>query len=377
MTRKQFLKLAGAGALGLAGAPALTACQSSPDASAADGSDAGAGPAPTAGNWAWVGGGQQSLEEWKALFGRIRAGGIEGVLLHQGALLASPKKLASDVVAAARSEGLSVHAWYVTMRSDRHLETHPDWYAVNRNGVSTAEDPPYVDYYNFMSPCVKPVRDWLAGRVDTIAGLDGVDGIHLDYIRFPDVILPVALQPKYDLDQDSEMAEFDYGYHPKCRAQFEAETGTDPAALDDPAADEAWVRFRHDQITRVVNRLAEVTHAHDKMISAAVFPTPDIARRLVRQDWPSWNLDAVMPMIYHNFYEKDVSWIETATREGTAALDAGVPLYSGLFVPELDADQLPAAVDRARRGEANGISLFNARAMTEAHWTRLAAVLDA
>ena len=113
------------------------------------------------------------------------------------------------------------------------------------------------------------------------------------------------------------------------------------------------------------------------MISAAVFPTPDIARRLVRQEWASWPLDAVMPMVYHNFYEKEVPWIETAVREGVSALDPQTPLYSGLYIPELPPDQLVEAVRRARAGGARGIALFSVGSMTDAHWKMLSTVLPA
>lgn len=356
MTRKRFLKVLGASTVAMAGG-ALLGC--------------GEGEA-SAKNWAWMGGEAPEDATWAEQFVTMKEAGIDGLLLQQ-----EDPSVLREVVPTARDEGLEVHIWMMTMRRGENVDEHPGWYAVNRNGVSTAEDPPYVDYYHFMSPCVPDVRDYLADHVDMLAQIDGVSGIHLDYIRFPDVILPIALQPKYDLDQDREFPEFDYGYHEACRAQFEAQTGTDPMDLENPPKNEKWVQFRYDQITQVVTRLAEVVHRHDKMISAAVFPTPDIARRLVRQDWPSWPLDAVMPMIYHNFYEKEVSWIETAVRDGVAALGPNTPLYSGLFVPELSPDELVAAVEHAREGGASGVTLFNVENMTDAHWTQLSGVLTA
>jgi hypothetical protein len=36
----------------------------------------------------------------------------------------------------------------------------------------------------------------------------------LDYVRYPDVILGADLQPKYNIVQDTELPEYDYGYHP-------------------------------------------------------------------------------------------------------------------------------------------------------------------
>ena len=360
MNRKQFLKAASAGALALAGG-GLFGCGKSGNETKA-----------LAKNWAWMGGSEPEDKTWAEQFARMKKAGIDAVLLGQEDPAALRK-----IAPIARDEGLELHVWHVTMRSGEHLEAHPNWYAVNRNGVSTAEDPPYVGYYRFMSPCVPEVRDFLAKDVGSLTQVEGVEGIQLDYIRFPDVILPVALQPKYDLDQDKEYPRFDYGYHEACRAQFKQQAGVDPMKLDNPPANEEWVRFRYEQITRVVTRLAKVVHGHDKMISAAVFPTPSIARRLVRQNWPEWPLDAVMPMIYHNFYEKEVAWIETAVRSGVTALDADTPLYSGLYVPALSPDQLVQAAEHARAVGASGISLFNAGSMSDAHWERVSKVLTA
>lgn len=357
MTRKRFLKVVGAGTVAMAGGT-LFGC----------GED---GQADTK-HWAWMGGGEPEDSTWAEQFDIMKEAGIDGVLLQQ-----EDPSVLREVVPTARDAGLDVHVWMMTMRRGENMDEHPDWYAVNRNGVSTAEDPPYVDYYRFMSPCVPGVRDYLADHVDMLAQIDGVSGVHLDYIRFPDVILPVSLQPKYDLDQDREFPEFDYGYHEACRAQFKEQTGTDPMDLENPPKNDEWVRFRYDQITQVVTRLAKVIRDRGKMVSAAVFPTPDIARRLVRQDWPSWSLDAVMPMVYHNFYEKEVAWIETAVRDGVSVLDSETPLYCGLFIPELSPDQLAAAVKRARNGGASGVSLFDVGNMTDAHWDRVSGVLAA
>ncbi|PSQ61839.1 MAG: hypothetical protein BRD27_02850 [Bacteroidetes bacterium QH_10_64_19] len=35
----------------------------------------------------------------------------------------------------------------------------------------------------------------------------------------------------------------------------------------------------------------------------------------------------------YNFYEEEVSWIETTVRDGVTALDPGTPLYGGLSSP--------------------------------------------
>lgn len=359
MNRKQFLKLLAAGAAGLSHRTV---------------SEFGLGntrvmPEPRK-HWAWVRGDFSSMEPWKPEFAQWRAAGIDALLPNVG----TPEVL-ERIVPVAADEGLEVHAWIITMMRGGMEAEHPEWYAVNRNGVSTADNPPYVDYYKFLCPNREAVRQHLADHYRQMAQVEGVVSLHLDYIRFPDVILPVALWPTYDLVQDKEYPEFDYCYCEVCRAAFQEQTGRDPLGIDDPAADTEWLQFRYDSITQVVERLSKVAHANDRLLTAAVFPTPTIARQLVRQDWTRWNLDAVLPMLYHNFYNEEVAWIEGATREGVEALNGRMPLYAGLYVPPLDPEGLAEAARRALAGGAAGISLFEAQVPTPEHWQALSAVL--
>jgi hypothetical protein len=113
-----------------------------------------------------------------------------------------------------------------------------------------------------------------------------------------------------------------------------------------------------------------------KPITAAVFPTPTIARRLVRQAWDEWPVDAVFPMLYHSFYEEGLDWIGTGVREGLAALagpttgasptqgdpGSGRPsrrkLFAGLYLPSLSDEDRIQAVEIARDAGAQGVSFF-------------------
>ena len=45
-----------------------------------------------------------------------------------------------------------------------------------------------------------------------IVEMNAVDGVHLDYVRHCDVILPRGLWERYDLVQDIEHPEFDFCY---------------------------------------------------------------------------------------------------------------------------------------------------------------------
>ena len=358
MNRRTFLHRLGAAA---ALVPAL------PDATGWRGAAAGVGARTK--HWVWLHSDFKTLDDWKRALARMRAAGIDAVLIGGGA------DFYRGHIPAAAEEGIEVHAWTFTMMRGGMEREHPEWYAVSRTGVSTAEKPPYVDYYKFLCPAREPVQRHLRAHIRDLAGIEGLGSIHLDYIRYPDVILPIALWPKYGLVQDREYPEFDFCYCSACRERFARQTGIDPLRLHDPPANEAWVQYRYDSITYMVSLLFDEARAHGRPLTAAVFPTPAIARRLVRQDWTRWKVDAVFPMVYHSFYKEDVAWIGRATREGVAALGGRIPLYSGLYVPDLPPRELARAAALALDAGANGVSLFEGRTLTQEHWRALTSVI--
>ena len=100
---------------------------------------------------------------------------------------------------------------------------------VSREGKSCLEHPPYVPYYKWLCPTREGARVHVRERIERVAADPAVDGVHLDYVRFPDVILPLGLWDKYGLVQDHEMPEYDFCYCEACRDDFRDQTGLDPA----------------------------------------------------------------------------------------------------------------------------------------------------
>jgi uncharacterized lipoprotein YddW (UPF0748 family) len=322
-------------------------------------------------SWTWVHGGQdRTPEEWRRRFSRLRDAGFEAVLVSGGSVT-----MLSD---AAREAGLAFHRWTWTLNRSGDAfvkDAHPDWFTVSRRGQSSLSTPPYVGYYQWLCPTKPAVRAYLADRMDEIARDASVDGVHLDYVRHCDVILPVGLWAKYGLVQDHEMPEFDFCYCDTCREIFASETGRDPLDLADPPSDEAWRVFRWRGVTELVTELAARVHDRKKPITAAVFPTPQLARRLVRQAWDLWPIDAVFPMLYHGFYNEDVAWIGRSVREGTSALRPGCALYAGLYLPDLPPDVLGEAMKTALEAGASGFSTFEMNGLTDTHLDAVAKVI--
>jgi hypothetical protein len=261
----------------------------------------------------------------------------------------------------AKKHKIEAHRWIWTMNRGEKtlLAAHPEWYAVNRKGESCADKPPYVDYYRWLCPSREEVYQYLETEVKNILSKDYVDGIHLDYVRYCDVILPVNLWDNYKIEQNSELPEYDFCYCDVCREAFKKQKGIDPLTIRHPDQSPSWRKFRYNNITSIVNRLSAVAHDFKKPISAAVFPTPEVAKRIVRQDWTNWNMDAICPMIYHGFYREDVSWIGDAVAEGVKGIGGKFPMYAGLYMPDFkNAGEIKNAIELAMLNGAAGVSIF-------------------
>ncbi|MFC2102656.1 sugar-binding protein, partial [Bacteroidota bacterium] len=306
--------------------------------------------------WVWMHLGDRSTEEWGKVLQDLDTLGIRGILL--GADTATLALVAS----LAEPYGIDVHAWIWTMNRG---DADTAWLDYNRLGESLAEKKAYVGYYNFMNPALPEVKEFLQNKFRELTSVKGLKGVHMDYIRYVDAILPSGLQPKYNLKQDSVMPQFDYGYHPYMVDLFMEQHGIDPNENMDPEADSLWLAFRLSELNKTVDLLREVVQGEDLTITAAVFPTPEMSRTMVRQKWDVWRLDTYFPMVYHRFYEKEVDWIKQVM-ETNKRLLPGTPVVCGLYLPALmEEDQFSKAVAAALLGGADGIALFNYGNITE------------
>ena len=309
--------------------------------------------------WIWTGPSKSaSKQELKEKYATLASRGITGVFLEHG--------IHEPECEAIKAAGLEMHAWmWTTNRGEQWIrDNHPEWFQVSRSGKSCFDHPPYVGYYRWISPVNPEVVEYLAEKVHELASNPLVDGVHLDYVRYPDVILPKALWKTYGLDQSEELPDYDFDYSDATRKAHKDIYGEDPLEMNDPAHNQQWLHFRYDSVTKLVNRLVETAHNAKKPVTAAVFPTPSQARKICRQDWDKWPLDAVCPMTYNSFYDQGIEWIGDCMRENIAAVK--IPIYAGLYIPDFKPGELEAAVKIALRRGASGVSLFGG--LSEEQW---------
>ncbi|NMB36725.1 MAG: family 10 glycosylhydrolase [Bacteroidales bacterium] len=333
--------------------------------------------------WAWLSGrttmSEEQLEQYFSEAARV---GIDAIILecHGGRpeVIGDSASFRDDAaiiilenaVVYAKKYGIELHAWmWTTNRVELSLrKAHPEWYQVNAQGKSCADIKLYNrEHYRFLCPTRPEVTEYLKDRVREIAQVEGLTGIHMDFIRYPDAILPYGLHESRGVVQDKVYPLWDFCYCDECRAAFKEQTGVDPMDIEDPTSDQAWMQFRYDRMSEMASEIAREIKACGKVASAAVFASPYESRKLVRQDWPNFrNLDYIFPMIYHKFYDVEDEWVELATREGVEALRAAgneAVLCSGLFVGHVPAERIEEFIGYTENGGSDGICFFSMEGM--------------
>ena len=267
--------------------------------------------------------------------------------------------------------GISVHAWvnvFLVWSDGRRappaghiVAEHPEWLVTNVSGVRMDQRP--LDEWlaegqtgYFVSPSRTDVREHTTRVIAEIAARYPVDGIHLDYIRYPG--------PQFDFGAAERTAfALRYGIDP---AWFAGPGRWDPAnpdrwLLEEPGVPEVLDSLRVEwRAAQVESLVVSVRRAVPSLpLSAAVLPEPDRARANEGQDWIGWIqkglVDFVVPMAYTQEPGELVRLVEKLRRLiGVDRLLMGLPVFDGRE------RYLGYSVSLLRRQGVMGYSLFSA-----------------
>lgn len=273
------------------------------------------------------------------------------------------------LLARARMRRLAVHAWVNVLLTAHFgqplprghvLERHPDWVMVPKSVATAAlvaqgarrlqlveaagrAEGDVEGYY--LSPAVPAVGDHLEAVVREIVRSYPVDGLHLDFIRYPG--------PSFD-------------YSRAALSAFARSSGSgDPIAApaERPAAWDAW---RRDVLSALTARLADAARGARPgiVLSAAVAPDEAQAVSQKFQDWPRWMesgvIAALCPMTYTPDSRLFAQQLE-AVRERTGPVR---PLWAGIGAYRLDVAGVVEKVALAREAGAQGVVLFSHESFT-------------
>lgn len=229
-----------------------------------------------------------------------------------------------DAVELAHQRGMEVHAYFSVFpegdpaasdldTGESVLAQHPDWAVVDMNGKPTT----------FVCAGQQGYRDYLHSLIDEVTDDHALDGIHLDFIRYPRAACFCQqclsqIKQKFGLEQQEvvsllETREFTKNsYDDRAIALHQADSLID-----------YYCQNVHDTVRAVSQQMKG--KAASKQLSAAVFPNIRSATSQVYCDWVGFAqfLDFVCPMVYwysEDYFRQTVERLNTVVSGQTKLL---------------------------------------------------------
>lgn len=256
----------------------------------------------------------------------------------------------AEVIRIAHGKNMKVHAWVNTFPAwsgttmpiattpPHPLRAHPEWLCADQNGTPM---PPASSGYQFFSPGNAEVRAHIANVVGELETNYELDGIHMDFIRYPG--------PNYCHDAASEAA-------------YTAALATNPGLSYDD--------FERDNITALVTELK----ARVRFLSVANWGIYEnkwgwssVSQGNVdfMQDAHHWAsnglVSALCPMIYWATTEPRGGRLDfqTLLDDHKAAADAGGAMTFAGINAELDLEEIEKEILYTRTASAAGFVIFD------------------
>lgn len=216
----------------------------------------------------------------------------------------------------ARKNKIKVFAWmnilslaqnknaHIIAKLDRSILTRDQYARVSLRTESVNETDKYYlrDDQIFLEPGDPRVVKYILSFINEfIERYPSIDGIHLDYIRYP---YPVPFIPGSRFNKHG----LTYGYGKKNIERFFKKTGFNP--LTKGISTDTfllWDNWKRQQITDLVKKISNAikTQSAEKIISCAVIPSLERAYNTAFQDWALWLEQGIVDYVVLMNYTRD------------------------------------------------------------------------
>lgn len=297
--------------------------------------------------------------DWDRTCRELKAGGINAIFVNVlwAGLSHYPSKVvpSSDTnrrlgdqlaacIAAARKYGLQVHAWKVCWM----VENAPaDFKAKLKQEGRLQQNADGTTVY-WMNPAMAANRNQELAAIEELARNYDVDGIHLDYIRYPAA---------------------SSCYAPASRRAFESWRGQAvsawPGYVRSGAGQEEYRRWRAQNITDFVRETRKRVNAINPKIqlSAAVWGGYPDTIPSIGQDWGTWLKEGYVDFVCPMNYTEDSFRFSAMTQKQMQLPGARGRVFPGIGVTasesQLRPDEVVDQVSALRRAGATGFLLFD------------------
>ena len=271
-------------------------------------------------------------------------------------------------VQQAHQQGLALHAWsqlfYVghqTLGSAGPvLQRYPQWANRQQAQASNAVPQPSTveaGYY-FMDPANPEVQAFLQAVLLEAAG-QVVDGVQLDYIRYPSS-LPLGA---------AGYLASTWGYTPVALRRFFTEEAAHYGMVNEALEPThplwpAWQRFKTRQVSEFVQATSQTLKtAYPRLaLSMAIFPEVANAVTLKHQDWPLWLRQGWVPTVVPMTLTANPKAVALYSRQLQRQFPKAqrvVGLFAPFYTPQ--AQPLVAQIEAVRQARLEGYALFQSQ----------------
>jgi len=238
----------------------------------------------------------------------------------------------------AHARKIELHAWFNVYPGWRGEEpptnpsqlflAHPNWFMEDELGIPQKLTPHYV----WLSPTHPQVTDYLLDLCSEIYTKYEIDGLHLDYVRYPGA---------------------SYSYDLPSVQSFKLKYGDSPA--DKPSE---WSDWRRSAVTNFVAKLYHALKLHDPRIvlSASVVADYWNGYNIFMQDSHSWLANGIVDAIYPMIYTKDDTLFANLLMQHVLN-DHGRHVYPGIHTA--NPNNLRSQIQLAENLSCPGLAVFS------------------
>ena len=259
----------------------------------------------------------------------------------------------------AHRNGIRVHIWFETFyvgiqRPETNpgniLAVKPDWANKTKKNYGINAPTPSISEHNgfFIDPANPEVQTFLLELITEIIDNYKVDGINLDYIRYPQAVSVSELNS--------------WGYTTFAREEFKTIYGKDPVdiSIKDPLWMK-WCEYRRNKITHFVSKVGALGREKNVYISAVIFPDRLSALMNKQQDWKAWSEKGYVNGFTPLFLTCNAKTLNALVTNVMKAKLPATDLFAGLFVTFMGGSEedLIREIHETRKINANGVILFD------------------
>jgi uncharacterized lipoprotein YddW (UPF0748 family) len=244
------------------------------------------------------------------------------------------------LIREGHKKGIKIHPIFYpgyNINLEKELVDHPAWLIRNMDGK-------YQPNFNLANP---EVRKYWVDKISAALKYN-IDGIHLDYIRFPTTQV--------------------YSYDSVTCEAFKKEFQFSPAEVSHDCGSIIWcewIKWNAKQVTRLVKEIRQAINESGKqlVLGVDVFPDSETSNVLIAQDWGRWAaaglVDFICPMLYTN----NLDLFKEYLRNALNLADAKCGVYPGIGVytahNKITKELIVKEVIITREEKTNGMVFFS------------------